>query len=62
MLYIIVLYFFVLYSSCCNCFISVFYKNISCVTKKDYPIYEEVVISFLADNHNPSNIPFFFNQ
>ena len=29
------------------------------ITKQDYPICEEVLISVLADNHNPSNIKFF---
>ena len=27
--------------------------------KQYYPVYEEVVISVLADNHNPSNMPVF---
>ena len=32
------------------------------MTKKDYLIYEEVVISVLSDKHNPSKIALFVNN
>ena len=32
------------------------------MTKQDYPVYEEVVISVIQDNHNPSKIPLFMSD